>query len=63
MTRTLMLAVLSTVLAGCSLRAPYHPPETPPAVVRNAESTLFAAQSYDARWWRQFDDPVIAQLE
>ena len=31
--------------------------------MRNADPALFATQSYDARWWRQFDDPVLARLE
>ena len=34
-----------------------------PVVVRNADPALFAAQVYDARWWRQFDDPVLERLE
>ena len=63
MTRKWLLIVLSAVLAGCSLRAPYQAPEPAPVVVRNADPALFAKQSYDARWWRQFEDPVLGQLE
>jgi multidrug efflux system outer membrane protein len=62
-TRRWMLVVLSVALAGCSLRAPYQAPQPVPVLVRNADPALFATQSYDARWWRQFDDPVLAQLE
>jgi multidrug efflux system outer membrane protein len=58
-----VLVLMSAGLAGCSLRAPYKAPELAPVVVRNADPALFAAQAYDARWWRQFDDPVLERLE
>lgn len=63
MTRSWMLLALPALLAGCSLRAPYQAMQPAPVVVRNADPALFAADPYDAQWWRQFDDPVLAQLE
>jgi len=58
-----MLVLLSSGLAGCSVRGPYQTPEPTPVVVRNADPALFVAQVYDPRWWRQFDDPVLERLE
>jgi multidrug efflux system outer membrane protein len=63
MSRIWMLIALPLFLAGCSLRAPYRSPEPVPVAVKNADPALFASQPYDARWWRQFDDPILAQLE
>lgn len=60
MKRLLILTVLAA--AACSTRPPYQPPQTKPAAVETPE-TYFAAQPYDARWWHQFDDPVLEQLE
>jgi multidrug efflux system outer membrane protein len=50
-------------LAACGGRAPYGAPETRPAALVNAASASFVAQAYDPRWWRQFEDPVLDQLE
>jgi multidrug efflux system outer membrane protein len=63
MIRRWWLVALSVTLAGCSLRAPYTAPELAPVVVKNADQALFVTQSYDAKWWRQFEDPVLSQLE
>lgn len=63
MTRTALMLVLLAALAGCSLRGPYRAPDPAAVVVRNADPALFSERAYDARWWRQFDDPVLEQLE
>ncbi len=60
--RALVIAALVSV-GACSARAPYHPPPTPPAVVQNVDPALFVDQPYDPRWWTQFDDPILEQLE
>jgi multidrug efflux system outer membrane protein len=60
--RALVVAALVGV-GACSARAPYHPPPTPPAVVQNVDPALFVDQPYDPRWWTQFDDPILEQLE
>jgi multidrug efflux system outer membrane protein len=51
------------LLSACAARGPYHAPQTAPAAVKQADPAHFAARPYDARWWRQFDDPVLEQLE
>jgi multidrug efflux system outer membrane protein len=65
-TRSLVPVVailLASLGAGCSLRQPYQSPENSPVTVRNADPAFFVQQSYDARWWRQFEDPVLVALE
>jgi multidrug efflux system outer membrane protein len=55
--------VLSAFAAACSV-ATAPPPDTKPAVLAQAaNSALFVEQPYDPRWWRQFEDPVLEQLE
>jgi multidrug efflux system outer membrane protein len=51
------------LLSACAARGPYHAPQTAPAALKQADPAHFAARPYDARWWRQFDDPVLEQLE
>jgi multidrug efflux system outer membrane protein len=59
----LLTALLLPLLAGCSLRGPYKAPEAQARALRNATPGVFATQSYDPRWWKEFDDPVLEQLE
>lgn len=62
MHRVAML-LLASLTAACSV-ATTRPPETRPAVLRGAaDPASFASQPYDPRWWGQFDDPVLEQLE
>lgn len=57
------VAMLLPFIAACSLATP-RPPETRPAVLTQAAgSAIFAEQPYDARWWRQFEDPILTELE
>jgi outer membrane protein, multidrug efflux system len=56
----LLLAILSS---GCAVRAPYTAPATAPAALESADAEFFRTDSYDPRWWQQFDDPVLEQLE
>ena len=48
--------------AGCALRPPYKEPEVRPAAVQRADPAFFATTSYDPSWWKEFDDPVLADL-
>jgi outer membrane protein, multidrug efflux system len=50
-------------MGACSARAPYRAPLTRPAALQNADSTVVVDRPYDPRWWRQFDDPILEQLE
>ena len=57
------VVLLAAFAAACSV-ATAPPPDTKPAVLAQAaNSALFVEQPYDPRWWRQFEDPVLEQLE
>jgi multidrug efflux system outer membrane protein len=53
----------SLVLAACAVGPDYRAPATAPAVVRNADSPAFVAQSPEATWWQEFADPELDALE
>ena len=56
------LYVLTVLLSSaCSLR-PYVPPTVAPATLLHADPTLVVEQSFDPRWWEQFEDPVLDDL-
>jgi multidrug efflux system outer membrane protein len=48
--------------AGCALRPPYTEPEVRPIAVQRADPAFFATTTYDPSWWKEFDDPVLADL-
>lgn len=61
--RYLLAAGLAVTLAACAPKIP-APPETPGAALTNAENAaIFSDEPYDPRWWRQFEDPVLEELE
>jgi multidrug efflux system outer membrane protein len=56
-----LLAALA-LSVSCSVRAPYVSPTVAPAVFRNTDPALTVEQSFDPRWWQQFEDPVLNDL-
>jgi outer membrane protein, multidrug efflux system len=54
--------LVSVLAAGCTLR-PYKAPTVAPAALKNADPALFSTESYDPRWWQQFEDPVLTNLQ
>jgi multidrug efflux system outer membrane protein len=58
MRKTIILIALA--FAGCTLR-PYHAPPVAPWTA--PLPPLSTRDSYDDRWWRLFDDPVLEALE
>jgi multidrug efflux system outer membrane protein len=50
-------------IAGCAVHT------APPAAAAHStaligwDASMYSDQAYDPRWWRQLDDPVLAQLE
>ncbi len=61
--RSFVVSLLALTLAGCAVRPPYKAPVVDPATLKNADPSAFSTQSYDPRWWRQFDDPVLEALQ
>jgi multidrug efflux system outer membrane protein len=62
MFRRAFLMSLLIGAAGCAARGPYVEPAVAPTVMRNASPVIVVEQSFDPRWWTQFDDPVLDQL-
>jgi multidrug efflux system outer membrane protein len=63
MTRTLLVAIGLAVLApACAVRPPYTAPVVSPVVLRNVNAGTVSQQSFDPRWWQQFEDPVLDEL-
>jgi multidrug efflux system outer membrane protein len=58
------LLLVAVVASGCAVRRPYAAP-APSAVTlgQASASPAFAQQTYDARWWHLFQDPVLERLE
>ena len=59
----LQLLLLALFLTSCTLRPPYEAPKVAPATLHESDAAFFAAKPYDAKWWRQFDDPTLESLE
>ena len=61
------LAIAARRVGVRSARAHVAPPPASirrrPAAPSRWDASAFSAEPYDVRWWRQFDDPVLEQLE
>jgi multidrug efflux system outer membrane protein len=60
--RAIACLPLVAAVAACAVGPTYHRPETRPVEPRNIDAR-FTAAAPDAAWWRQFGDPVLADLE
>jgi len=59
--RASLLAALAA-LTACAVGPTYHRPQAPDVQPHNVDAS-FTAAAPDAAWWRQFGDPVLADLE
>ena len=50
------------LLAACAVGPNYREPQIAPAVVQNAQSTAFVAQTPEALWWQEFADTELDSL-
>jgi outer membrane protein, multidrug efflux system len=62
MKKFISLAAVASLLAACAVGPNYRAPETPAAVLGNAESPAFVARSPEVVWWREFDDAELDAL-
>jgi multidrug efflux system outer membrane protein len=63
MSRKLLVTLgLATLVTSCAVRPPYVAPTVAPVVLSNAEAAAVSEQSFDPRWWQQFEDPVLDEL-
>lgn len=58
-----VLIATAMLVAGCAARVPYQATQPEAVTLSNVNHDLYSATAYDARWWREFDDPVLEQLE
>jgi outer membrane protein, multidrug efflux system len=56
------ILVGTLLLAACAVGPNYHAPPVAPAVVQNASSGGFVAQSPEALWWQEFGDTELDSL-
>jgi multidrug efflux system outer membrane protein len=63
LTKTLALAAgLTLSLAGCSVGPHYKAPQPEAAKFHAADPQQVTEAPFDARWWKQFEDPVLDEL-
>ena len=62
MTRLVLATLLAAFVAACAVRPPYQAPTVAPTAMRNADPALVVEQAFDAKWWGQFEDPVLDDL-
>lgn len=64
--KSLLIPVLLAVglaIAGCAVHTAPPAPAVHSTTLLGWDPTAYSDQAYDPRWWRQLDDPVLAQLE
>jgi multidrug efflux system outer membrane protein len=62
MRQIILTATTAFLLAACAVGPDYVAPTTSPAVLKNVESPVFVAQTPEAAWWQEFDDPELDAL-
>ncbi|HEX7282613.1 MAG TPA: efflux transporter outer membrane subunit [Vicinamibacterales bacterium] len=62
MGRIIIVLLAAATIAGCATRRPYSAPAIAPATVANVDPQTVSTQPFDARWWRQFEDPILDSL-
>jgi multidrug efflux system outer membrane protein len=62
MKKMFQIALGTVLLAACAVGPNYRAPQTAKAVVLNAQSTAFVAQTPEALWWQEFDDSELDNL-
>jgi outer membrane protein, multidrug efflux system len=62
MKQLILMASGAFLLAACAVGPNYVVPATSPAALKNAQSPAFVAQTPEAAWWQEFDDPELDAL-
>ena len=55
MKQLILMAGGAFLLAACAVGPNYVAPATSPAVLKNAQSPAFVAQTPEAAWWQEFE--------
>src|SRR5882672_9191864 len=59
----LVAALVSIPSAGCAVHTAPPLATVHQTALIGRDAAAFSDQTYDPRWWRQLDDPVLEQLE
>ncbi len=62
MKQVILMAAGTLLLAACAVGPNYVEPATSPAVLKNAQTPAFVAQTPEAAWWQEFSDPELDAL-
>jgi multidrug efflux system outer membrane protein len=62
MNKIFAILAASVYLTGCAVGPNYEAPRVAPAVVQNAQTAQFVAQSPEALWWQEFGDAELDHL-
>jgi outer membrane protein, multidrug efflux system len=62
LSKLILSLIMASAIAGCSVGPHYKAPVPAPATFHAADSQLVTNAPFDARWWKQFDDPVLDSL-
>jgi outer membrane protein, multidrug efflux system len=62
MKRKIAISLGTLLLAACAVGPNYRPPQTAPAVLKNAQSPLFVTQAPEGVWWQGFEDAELDSL-
>jgi outer membrane protein, multidrug efflux system len=62
MNNSLAILLSTLLVASCAVGPNYEAPGVTPAVVQNARSAQFVAQSPEALWWQEFGDAELDDL-
>jgi len=64
MTKLITPLAAALLLSACAVGPRYEAPKTPPATLSNAVGQpAFAAEPFEAEWWKAFEDPTLDDLE
>jgi outer membrane protein, multidrug efflux system len=61
--KSLLLAAVLVNAAACAARVKPPAPSVQASTLARWDASAFSEDTYDARWWRQLDDPVLEGLE
>ena len=56
------LPVALLLASGCAVGPHYRPPQPAAVKYHAADANLETGEPFDARWWKQFEDPVLDSL-
>ncbi|TWI52756.1 multidrug efflux system outer membrane protein [Pseudomonas duriflava] len=60
--KILLPTLLALAVSACAVGPTYHAPQNAPVSLSAVSAPGYDASRFEARWWRQFEDPTLDQL-